>query len=87
MVSRRILAAAAALILLTSAASAQQQPDPATSQRLLEITKAQRAQFLELFTEPVARGDVLANELSRAQARIKELEKKQEEAATPASPR
>jgi hypothetical protein len=77
----------AALILLTSGAAAQQQPDPATSQRLLEITKAQRAQFLELLTEAAARGDVLANELSKAQARIKELEKKQEEAATPASPR
>jgi hypothetical protein len=77
----------AVLILLTSGATAQQQPDPATSQRLLEITKAQRAQFLELFTEAVARGDVLANELSKAQARIRELEKKQEDAATPASPR
>jgi hypothetical protein len=87
MISRRILAAAAALILLTSGASAQQQPDPATSQRLLEITKVQRTQFLELFTEAMARGDVLANELSKAQARIKELEKKQEDTATPASPR
>jgi hypothetical protein len=83
----RHLRTIAALILLTSGASAQQPPDPATSQRLLEITKAQRAQFLELFTEAVARGDLLANELSKAQARIKELEKKQEEAATPASPR
>jgi hypothetical protein len=77
----------AALILLTSGASAQQQPEPATSQRLLEITRAQRAQFLELLTEAAARGDVLANELSKAQARIRELEKKQEDAATPAIPR
>ena len=83
----RHLRTIAVLILLTSGAAAQQQLDPATSQRLLEITKAQRAQFLELFTEAVARGDVLANELSKAQARIRELEKKQEDGATPAIPR
>jgi hypothetical protein len=71
-----------ALLASSSIAIAQQTtPDPAIVQRVLETTKAQRNQFLDAFTAAAARVDALSEELTKANAKIKELEDKQNQAS------
>lgn len=70
----------ASLVLLASTASAQQQaPDPAFLQRALSVMQAQRNQAMDTAAVQQARADGLADELAKAQARVKELEPKPDE--------
>jgi predicted outer membrane protein len=74
----RHTAIAVALVLLAPCASAQQaeQPDPALLQRLIPVLQAQRNQALDMAAAHQARADGVAFDLSRALARVKELEAK-----------
>jgi hypothetical protein len=66
------------LLLAASPASAQQQPDPQFMQRAIAALQTQRNQALDTAAGAEARAAGLADDLARAQARIKELEQKQE---------
>lgn len=63
------------LLLVPSIAFAQQ---PTDSQRQLELTKIQRNQFLDEFNKAAVKIDTMTEELTKANARIKELEAKVE---------
>jgi hypothetical protein len=65
-----------AILALASAASAQQAPDPAFLQRAVTAIQTQRNQALDVAAAQQARADGLADDLAKAQARIKELEPK-----------
>lgn len=62
------------VLLAAGAAHAQQQPDAATLQRLLAAIEAQRNQALTQHAYAEAARAGLAEDLAKAQARIKELE-------------
>jgi hypothetical protein len=66
-----------ASVLMASPSFAQQQPplDSAILQRVLDMTKVQRNQLLDALNEVDARRAMMGDDLARAQARIKELEK------------
>lgn len=65
------------LLLGMSSAAAQQQPaDPAFLQRAVTALQAQRNQALDAAAAHEARAAGLADDLAKAQARIKELEPK-----------
>ena len=66
------------LSLLAAPALAQQQADPAMLQRALGAVQVQRNQAFDLAASWEARANGLAEELTKAQARIKELEPKPE---------
>lgn len=66
------------LSLLATPAFAQQQADPAMLQRALSAIQIQRNQAFDLAASWEARANGLAEELAKAQARIKELESKPE---------
>jgi hypothetical protein len=70
----RVILILTAILLMSMEAHAQQQPDPAVLQRLLASTQAQRNQFLDALTAASVRVEVLTDDLTKAQARIKELE-------------
>ena len=70
----RFMAIAAALSL-AAPAFAQQQPDPAFLQRALGSMQAQRNQAMDALAVSEAKSAGLADDLAKAQARIKELEK------------
>lgn len=66
--------------LIATPAFAQQQPhpDPMTLQRAINALQAQRNQAFDLAASWEARANGLADDLAKAQARIKELEPKTE---------
>lgn len=68
----------AALFAITPAFAQQQPPaaDPAILQRVLATTQAQRNQLLDALNVSDARIAATAEDLAKAQARIKELEAK-----------
>lgn len=70
-----------AILTLAMPALAQQQQisDPAMLQRMLALAQAQRNQFLDAYTVAEAHAVGLAEDLAKAQARIKELEPKPDE--------
>lgn len=71
------LSLALGLSLLAAPALAQQQPpDPATLQRALGALQTQRNQAFDLAASWEARAGGLADELTKANARLKELEPK-----------
>ncbi len=59
-----------------SAFAQQQQPDPIVMQRAMNVLQAQRNQALDQGAAAEVRSAGLADELSKAQAKIKELEEK-----------
>lgn len=67
---------AVAIFLAASPAFAEQQPDPAFLQRAITALQAQRNAALDQAAAHQARADGLADELAKAQAKIKELEPK-----------
>lgn len=68
------------ILLLASPTFAQQQPvDPAVMQRVINSLQAQRNQALDAAASQEVRAVGLTEDLSKAQARIKELESKIEE--------
>mgnify|MGYP001562945755 CR=1 FL=1 len=73
-------AIAALMLIISTSAFAQQQPlDPAFLHRAISALQAQRNQSMDTAAVSEARAAGLADELAKAQARIKELEKKPEE--------
>lgn len=66
------------LSLLAAPAFAQQQVDPAMLQRALSAIQIQRNQAFDLAASWEARANGLAEELAKAQARIKDLDPKPE---------
>jgi hypothetical protein len=66
------------LLLAASPAFAQQQPDAQFLQRAIVALQTQRNQALDAAAGAEARAAGLADDLAKAQARIKELEQKQE---------
>ncbi len=74
---RKILFLILALAISTSA-RAQQQPDPVVLQRAVAALQAQRNQALDSAAAAEVRAAGLADDLAKAQARIKELEPKPE---------
>ena len=66
-----------AILALTSPAIAQQAPpDPAVLQRALSALQAQRNQAMDAAASAEIKAAGLAEDLAKAQARIKELEPK-----------
>lgn len=76
MIIRKILIAAT--LMAAVAAYAQQQPDPAVMQRAMNVLQAQRNQAFDQAATAEVRAAGLADDLAKAQARIKELEPKAE---------
>lgn len=70
---------AAIFCLATTVSFAQQAPDPAFLQRVLPTLQAQRNAALDAQAVAEARAAGLADDLAKANARIKELEAKPEE--------
>lgn len=68
----------AVLLLLVASPALGQQPDPAFLQRALSVMQQQRNAAMDAAAGQQARADGLADELAKAQARIKELEPKKE---------
>lgn len=66
-----------AAVLLPSATLAQQ-ADPAFLQRAVSVLQSQRNEALNAAAAQQARADGLADDLAKAQGRIKELERKPE---------
>jgi len=64
----------ASLLFAATPAFAQQQPDPAFMQRALNALQAQRNQALDAAAIADAKAGGLADDLAKAQARIKEME-------------
>lgn len=79
--TRIIVVSGLAYLLLNTVAFGQQQPDPAFLQRSISIVQAQRNQALDSVAFLAAKVDGLTEELTKAQARIKELETEKENAA------
>ncbi|MHB8268227.1 hypothetical protein [Bradyrhizobium sp.] len=74
---RRSIIVLLALFTATSVAAAQQQPpDPIVMQRALNSLQAQRNQAMDAAAAQEVRAAGLAEELAKAQARLKELEPK-----------
>ena len=69
--------------LLSPSAAAAQQADPAFLQRAVSVLQTQRNEASNAAAAQQARADGLADELAKAQARIKELEQKQKQEAPP----
>ncbi len=69
----------AILLVLTIPALAQQPLDPAFLQRALGALQAQRNQAMDAAAVSEAKAAGLADDLAKAQARIKELETKKED--------
>jgi hypothetical protein len=67
-----------AAVLVSTAAFAQQQNDPAFLARAISAMQSQRNVALDSAVMERARADGIADELAKAQARIKELEPKPE---------
>lgn len=67
------------ILLIASPALAQQQPDPAFLQRALGAMQTQRNQAMDALAVSEAKAAGLADDLGKANARIKELETKSEE--------
>jgi hypothetical protein len=65
-------------LTLTASGAVAQQADPQFLQRAVPVLQAQRNQALDAAAAQQARADGLADDLAKAQARIKELEQKQE---------
>jgi hypothetical protein len=65
-------------ICIATGAFAQQRPDPALLQKIIGSMQAQRNQAMDAAAIAEARGAGLADDLAKAQARIKELEPKPE---------
>ena len=75
----RIICALLLLLLGNATVSiAQQGPDAAQSAAVLEMTRAQRNQFLDAFNAASAKINALTEDIAKANARIKELEIKAE---------
>jgi hypothetical protein len=74
----RLIIVAAAMLFATAALAQTPQtpapPDPAVLQRMVETISAQRNQAMNAATEYEAKLAVITGELTRATARIKELE-------------
>lgn len=70
---------AAALLAASPVFAQQQAPDPAFLQRALSAMQAQRNQAMDAAAVQQARADGLADDLAKAQTRIKELEEKSSE--------
>jgi hypothetical protein len=66
------------VVLLLPSATLAQQADPAFLQRAVSVLQTQRNEALNAAAAQQARADGLADDLAKAQARIKELEQKQE---------
>lgn len=64
------------LALVASPALAQQQPDPALQQKIIMVLQEQRNRAQDEAALLAARATILADDLAKAQARIKELEPK-----------
>lgn len=62
--------------LIATPAFAQQQADPAFMLRAIPVLQAQRNAALDQAAAEKARADGLADDLAKAQARIKEMEPK-----------
>jgi hypothetical protein len=67
-----------ALSLFATPAFGQQAPDPAALQRALVAIQSQRNQAFDLAASWQAQAASLSEDLAKAQARIKELEPKDE---------
>ena len=65
-----------AILLLATPAFAQQQPDPAFLQRALASMQSQRNQAMDALAVSEAKSAGLADDLAKAQIRIKELDDK-----------
>jgi hypothetical protein len=72
----RALIITAFLFAASSAAAQQQQLDPALMQRTLEVVAAQRNNAMNAAAVTEAKAAGLAEELAKANARLKELEPK-----------
>lgn len=70
----KLLLVVALLTLPCAAWAQQQQPDPAFLQRAIKLLQQQRNQALDQAVVEKAQCDGLAEDLAKAQARIKELE-------------
>jgi Skp family chaperone for outer membrane proteins len=66
--------------LATPALAQQQAPDPAVLQRAVAVIQAQRNQALDVAASADVRAAGLADELAKAQAKLKELKQKAEPA-------
>lgn len=64
------------VLLASPAVAQQQQPDPAFLQRAITVLQAQRNAALDQAAGAEARVAQIADDLAKAQARIKELEPK-----------
>lgn len=71
------------LLISTAAAAQQQPPDPAFMARAAGALQQQRNQALDLVASLQARAEGLAEELAKANARIKEFEAKEPKPAGP----
>lgn len=67
------------VLLLMTAPALGQQLDPAFMQKAINVLQAQRNEALDSAATAQARVAILADELAKAQERIKELEPKPEE--------
>lgn len=74
----KILAFLFFLIWAGPALAQQQVADPATLQRLLTMTQAQRNQLFDAFTAASVQIEALTDDLAKARARLNELEQKPE---------
>lgn len=72
------ICAAVVLVLVSTAAKAEQQDKSELLQRALSVIQSQRNQAMDVAAQAEVRAASLAEELVKAQARIKELEQKPE---------
>lgn len=72
--------------LVPSALAQNAAPDPVLLARMLATTQADRGNILNALTESQARASMLAEELGKAQAKVKELEAKLKPESKPDSP-
>lgn len=73
-----IIVSIVGFLTLASFSAFAQQPDPATLQRTIAILQSQRNQIMDALASTELRVATLAEDLAKAQARIKELEPKPE---------
>lgn len=79
--ARRAIFLLGSSLLAAPAAAQQQAPDPAFLTRAIGVLQVQRNQALDALTVEQARAEGLREELTKAQARIKEMESAQAEKA------
>lgn len=72
-----------ASLLVSTSAVAQQQPDPSFMQKAINQLSAQRNQALDALAGAETRLQIANEELTKAQARIKELEEKEKKPEPP----